>query len=180
MTNLCSTLVEVIAQSGDAAMPDRSEHVEARINNAIAKRHTQDLGRLLSELCQPAKSAPPPSKPAIELKLAARRRLRAMEFEGDFAVKWTDDISRVRRRIRCDIKTGIGFGGIRIVSDGASWFKYLRLLRDVIDPLMNDEEKAVLLLDVAGDVVRDAVAQAVALSRHFQVDWHWRQRGAPV
>jgi hypothetical protein len=145
---------------GGKPMSDFEDEIQARINKAIAELDTRALDRLLEELYRPAKSADEAFTPAIELKPAAKRKIESTGVEGDIAINWANTISRAERRIKYDIKVRSGFEGLRIVSEGDSWFQYPLLLTDIIDSLIEDEDKAVLSLDAAGDTVSSMVAAA--------------------
>lgn len=141
-------------------MVDHSEEIQARIDKAIAELDTNALDRLLNELYRPAKSASGAFEPAIELKPAAKRSIESAGVEGDMAINWANRISRAKRRIKYDIKVRAGFDGLRIVSEGDSWFQYPLLLTDIIDSLSDDDDKAILSLDAAGDEVSTMAAAA--------------------
>lgn len=64
-----------------------------------------------------------------------------------------NQICRARREIIFDLKTISGFDGTVIVSEGDSWFQYPFVLDDVVDQLSEDNDKAILSLGGAGDLV---------------------------
>ena len=53
-----------------------------------------------------------------------------------------------------------GFSGLRIVSEGDSWFQYPITLTDIIDNLSADPDKAILSLGAAGDTVANMARRA--------------------
>jgi endonuclease G len=66
-------------------------------------------------------------------------------------------ISRWRRQQRYRRKIRQGWDGLRIVSEGDSWFQYPLLLEDVIDQLFDDY--AILSFGAAGDLLQDMIRQ---------------------
>jgi lysophospholipase L1-like esterase len=66
-------------------------------------------------------------------------------------------ISRQRRRRRYREKIAAGFNGIKIVSEGDSWFQFPVLLRDVVDQLFDDPNLAIFSLDAAGDLLENMI-----------------------
>lgn len=81
---------------------------------------------------------------------------RAGALEGAVALASLNSISRWRRQQRYRRKIG-GWQGLRIVSEGDSWFQYPFLLDDVIDNLF--DKYAIYSLDAAGDLISDMVKQ---------------------
>lgn len=82
---------------------------------------------------------------------------RAGALEGAVALASLNGISRWRRQQRYRRKIDDGWTGIRIVSEGDSWFQYPFLLDDVIDNLF--DQYAIYSLDAAGDLISDMVKQ---------------------
>ena len=78
-------------------------------------------------------------------------------LQGDVAVGGLNGIARMRRMLAYRDRIARGWTGLRIVSEGDSWFQYPLLLDDVIDHLMRDH--AVFSLDAAGDTLGDMIAQ---------------------
>ena len=78
-------------------------------------------------------------------------------LQGNVAVGGLNDIARLRRKLAYRARIAGGWTGLRIVSEGDSWFQYPLLLDDVIDHLMRDH--AVFSLDAAGDTLGDMIAQ---------------------
>jgi hypothetical protein len=81
-------------------------------------------------------------------------------FLGDI-----NNLARQRRQRKYREKLTNGFNGLRIVSEGDSWFQFPILLQDVIDQLFN--EYAIFSLDAAGDtlvniVEADEITHAIA------------------
>lgn len=77
-------------------------------------------------------------------------------LEGAVALASLNGIARWRRqqRYRRKVRT---WAGLKIVSEGDSWFQYPFLLDDVIDNLFDDY--AIFSLDSAGDLISDMVKQ---------------------
>ncbi|WP_335948446.1 C1 family peptidase [Salipiger bermudensis] len=104
-----------------------------------------------------------PFAPAITLSteaLAAYAPEDAEEMRGfgdagirTFAMHLGNRIAKAKRRIRFRHKIAGGFDGIVVFSEGDSWFQYPVFLRDVIDHLMDDADKAVLSFGEAGDLL---------------------------
>ena len=76
--------------------------------------------------------------------------------EAAFLLSPLNGIARWRRQQRYRRKID-GWRGLRIVSEGDSWFQFPFLLEDVIDQLF--DEYAIFSLDAAGDLLSDIVAQ---------------------
>jgi len=74
-------------------------------------------------------------------------------LEGDVLVGALNGYSRWRRARRYWHKIRRGFDGIRLVSEGDSWFQYPVLLDDVIDVLCEQEDLAIRSLGAAGDLL---------------------------
>lgn len=136
--------------------PASAEEIQARIDRAVVQFDTDALDALLAELYREAKTAPAPFAAAIELKAQVAA---ASQLEGDTAINWANSISRAKRRVAFDRKMRSGFDGLRLVSEGDSWFQYPLLLTDIIDNLSEDSDKAILSLDAAGDVVANMSAE---------------------
>lgn len=77
--------------------------------------------------------------------------------EGDIALGFLNSISRWRRQRRYRRKIDRGWTGLRVVSEGDSWFQYPFLLDDVIDQLFDDY--AIYSLGAAGDHLLDIIAK---------------------
>lgn len=139
--------------------------IDGRINAAIVARDVKALDRLLDEVVRPAKQSPSAFTPAIELRPRFRKNSEELaveagvEPEGDVAMGIANKISRAKRRIRYELKVISEFSGRRIVSEGDSWFQYPVKLRDIIDVLSEDDDKAILSLDSAGDEITQMADQ---------------------
>jgi endonuclease/exonuclease/phosphatase family metal-dependent hydrolase/V8-like Glu-specific endopeptidase/lysophospholipase L1-like esterase len=77
--------------------------------------------------------------------------------EADVAMRFFNAMSKRRRQKKYLRKIKNGWTGLRIVSEGDSWFQYPFLLRDVIDQL--SEDFAIFSLGAAGDLVQDMLDQ---------------------
>ncbi len=93
-------------------------------------------------------------------------------LESDIAVPLANDLSRKLRNARYWFKTRFGFSGIKIVSEGDSWFQYPVLLDDIIDDLSGDRDKAVYSLGAAGDLLADMVMQRQYLAALSETGAH--------
>ncbi|SDX93946.1 Astacin (Peptidase family M12A) [Ruegeria halocynthiae] len=78
-------------------------------------------------------------------------------LQGALALGGLNDISRSRRRQEYRSKIAGGWTGLKIVSEGDSWFQYPFLLKDVIDHLSKNH--AILSLGAAGDTLDDVFTQ---------------------
>ncbi len=74
-------------------------------------------------------------------------------LEGDVAMAFFNHWDKRRRQRRYQKKLENGWNGLKIVSEGDSWFQYPFLLKDVIDHLFDDY--AIFSLGAAGDLVTD-------------------------
>lgn len=99
-----------------------------------------------------------PFHPVIEANPA---RIRAGQTEAAVLLASLNKISRRRRQRRYRRRIS-DWQGLRIVSEGDSWFQYPFLLTDVVDWL--SESYAVLSLDAAGDLITDMVRQGELLT----------------
>jgi V8-like Glu-specific endopeptidase/lysophospholipase L1-like esterase len=77
--------------------------------------------------------------------------------EADVAMRFFNAMSKRRRQKQYMRKIKNGWPGLRIVSEGDSWFQYPFLLNDVIDNL--SDEYAIFSLGAAGDLVQDMLDQ---------------------
>lgn len=139
-----------------------SKNLDTEIAIAIENRDVGALEQMLDRLVRVSKKdATTAFSPALELKPAARNWLIADEEEGvfgDVAVATANKITRAKRRVQYELKVLGGFDGLRIASDGDSWFLYPVVLHDIIDVLSGDADKAVLSVDGAGDEVANMLA----------------------
>lgn len=87
--------------------------------------------------------------------------VEAPETEAAVALASLNGIARWRRQRRYRRKLQ-GWTGLRLVSEGDSWFQYPFLLTDVIDWLSTPY--AILSLDAAGDLLSDMVRQGELLT----------------
>jgi len=78
-------------------------------------------------------------------------------LEGEIALRFFNWICKKRRQHRYRKKMDNGWNGIRIVSEGDSWFQYPIMLDDVIDQLF--DEYAIYSLGAAGDLLADMIAE---------------------
>ncbi|MGC1428092.1 MAG: trypsin-like peptidase domain-containing protein [Albidovulum sp.] len=78
-------------------------------------------------------------------------------LEADVAMVAFNNWDKRRRQRRYRKKIDKGWQGLRIVSEGDSWFQYPFLLKDTIDHLF--DEYAIYSLGAAGDLVSSMLAQ---------------------
>lgn len=78
-------------------------------------------------------------------------------LEADVAMRAFNAWAKRRRQRKYRKKVEKGWTGLRIVSEGDSWFQYPFILKDVIDHLF--DEYAIFSLGAAGDLVSDMLDQ---------------------
>lgn len=79
------------------------------------------------------------------------------ELEGAFLINAFNGFSKRSRQRRYRRKITGGWNGIKMVSEGDSWFQYPILLDDIIDHLFNDY--AIYSLGSAGDLLREIIEE---------------------
>ena len=94
-----------------------------------------------------------PFEPEVRINASLIEEARE---ESALALGSLNGIARWRRQVRYRRKIG-GWTGLRIVSEGDSWFQFPFLLEDVIDQIF--DEYAVFDLGAAGDLLVDLVKQ---------------------
>uniref|UniRef100_UPI001CBEE4DE trypsin-like peptidase domain-containing protein n=1 Tax=Tateyamaria pelophila TaxID=328415 RepID=UPI001CBEE4DE len=77
--------------------------------------------------------------------------------ESDVPMRFFNAMAKRRRQKKYNRKIDDGWTGLRVVSEGDSWFQYPFLLRDVVDYL--SEDYAIFSLGAAGDLVQDMLDQ---------------------
>jgi lysophospholipase L1-like esterase len=103
-----------------------------------------------------------PLRPVVKVNTA---KVVTTPLEGAIALASLNGIARWRRQQRYRRKIG-SWTGLRIVSEGDSWFQYPFLLDDVIDNLF--DKYAICSLDAAGDLISDMVKQNELVSAVVQ------------
>lgn len=107
-----------------------------------------------------------PFRPTVRANPA---RVAVPETEAAVALASLNGIARWRREQRYRRKLR-GWTGLRIVSEGDSWFQYPFLLTDVIDWL--SDPYAIRSLDAAGDLLSDMVRQGELITAVVQEKPH--------
>ncbi|WP_461655906.1 SGNH/GDSL hydrolase family protein [Methylorubrum aminovorans] len=107
-----------------------------------------------------------PFRPIVKANPA---RVTAPETEAAIALASLNGIARWRRQQRYRRKLR-SWTGLRIVSEGDSWFQYPFLLTDVVDWL--SEPYAIYSLDAAGDLLSDMVQQGELVTAVVQEKPH--------
>ncbi len=107
-----------------------------------------------------------PLHPVVKVNTA---KVFTTPLEGAIALASLNGIARWRRQQRYRQKLE-DWKGLRIVSEGDSWFQYPFLLDDVIDNLF--EKYAIFSLDAAGDLISDMVKQNELVSAVVQEQPH--------
>jgi lysophospholipase L1-like esterase len=80
-------------------------------------------------------------------------KVKSQSVEQSIDDQWFNTVAREFRQQRYQEKIDRGFSGIKIVSEGDSWFQFPFLLKDVIDWLSDDY--AIWSLDEAGDTLEN-------------------------
>lgn len=97
-------------------------------------------------------------RPSVRVNpMLVERPTAAEASEAAFVLGSLNGAARWRRQQRYRRKIRSGWAGLRVVSEGDSWFQYPFLLDDVIDHLW--DAYAILSLDAAGDLLTDMVKQ---------------------
>ncbi|OED50538.1 hypothetical protein AB838_01875 [Rhodobacteraceae bacterium (ex Bugula neritina AB1)] len=78
-------------------------------------------------------------------------------LEADVAMAWFNAWAKRRRQRKYRRKIEGGWNGLKVVSEGDSWFQYPFLIKDTIDHLFDDY--AIYSLGAAGDLVSAMLAQ---------------------
>ncbi|MFK7875949.1 MAG: N-acetylmuramoyl-L-alanine amidase [Paracoccaceae bacterium] len=145
-----------------------AQDLDEKISDAVAAMDADALDAILHEHFEAADNTRRPYDAAIALKPKFRNKLdepaigAEAGLEGDVLINWANRISRARRLVAYRLKTGFGFSGTSIVSEGDSWFQYPLLLQDIIDNFDGEKSLAVLSLGGAGDLV-----EAMAKRREY-------------
>ncbi|MDP5220457.1 trypsin-like peptidase domain-containing protein [Ruegeria sp. 2205SS24-7] len=98
--------------------------------------------------------APPAFSPRVSIN---PEMVDDQGLEADVAMAAFNSWSRRRRQRKYRRKIAGGWTGLKIVSEGDSWFQYPFLLKDTIDHLFDDY--AIFSLGAAGDLVSAMLAQ---------------------
>jgi lysophospholipase L1-like esterase len=69
--------------------------------------------------------------------------------------EWFNKVAREYRQQKYQEKIKKGFSGVKIVSEGDSWFQFPFLLKDVIDWISESDDYAAWSLDAAGDTLKN-------------------------
>jgi hypothetical protein len=78
-------------------------------------------------------------------------RVKSQSVDPNINNLWFNALARECRQKKYQEKIASGFSGVKIVSEGDSWFQFPFLLKDVIDWLSDDY--AIWSLDAAGDTL---------------------------
>jgi N-acetylmuramoyl-L-alanine amidase len=132
--------------------------IQQKLIEAVENNDLDAIHALQDKLLQETEYGDQPYDAALELKPEARAELES-PFEGDVAINWANRLGRAERLVNYRLKTLIGFKGVRIVSEGDSWFQYPVLLDDLIDQVSLEKDLAVYSLGAAGDLVERMARQ---------------------
>ncbi len=83
-------------------------------------------------------------------------KVKSQSVSASIDDKWFNKVEREYRQKKYKEKIDRGFRGVKIVSEGDSWFQFPFLLKDVIDWLSDDY--AIWSLDAAGDTLANMAA----------------------
>lgn len=142
---------------------------DALIEAAIRTSDLDALDSLEKRLFVKSKEQYFPFAPAIELSPETLAAGDPKDADDAYALENFDlrvlamqlasRISKAKRRILFDKKIARGFDGFIIFSAGDSWFQYPVFLRDVIQHLSDDENKAILSFGANGDLLSAMAAR---------------------
>ncbi len=143
-------------------MANPNSEIVERYNAAVESNDIDALDALLRDVYQPAKDANGPFEASLEPRPEFREVVEQdiathNAFEGSRAISWANRIARSKRAIAYRLKTAGPFNGVKIVSEGDSWFQYPLILSDIIDELSTDEDKAIYSVGAAADVLENMV-----------------------
>ena len=134
--------------------------IDELIQTAVKEGDIDKLKAIERDLFSPGEQKLAPFAPALELKPNALKELddtldqETLATSGGglfgFGMDLANRIARAKRQIRFNLKTNGYFDGLIIVSEGDSWFQYPVFLKDIIDQLADDDDKAILSLGEAG------------------------------
>ncbi|WP_310425862.1 hypothetical protein [Chamaesiphon sp. VAR_48_metabat_135_sub] len=80
-------------------------------------------------------------------------KVKSQAINSNIDDEWFNEVARKYRQQKYQEKINKGFSGVKIVSEGDSWFQFPFLLKDVIDWLSDDY--AIWSLDAAGDTLEN-------------------------
>ena len=127
--------------------------LQAIIDKAVRNEDVDRLEKILRDFFEPAKKNPQPFSPTLSFKHCAAQFTKTEPERFERPLDWANKICRAIRDIRYRRKIRDGFDGVRIVSEGDSWFQYPILLSDIIDNLSLDDDKAIRSFGAAGDTI---------------------------
>lgn len=138
-------------------------NIDDIIQSALEINDAERLAELERQIFVKGKESIAPFAPMLELADGAVERFGLAPAEEPLnagfedlrsvAIAIANRISKARRRIDYNLKTSGNFNGIRIISEGDSWFQYPVFLHDIVDNLKEDADKAVLSFGGAGDLL---------------------------
>jgi hypothetical protein len=134
-------------------MENFEAELQRRVDEAVAANDLATLDGLLRTLYEKADEADRPLDAAIQLRPEFSEKIGTEGLESNLAFTWANRIARAKRRVIYRLKTAGAFNGLKIVSEGDSWWQYPLLLEDVIDHLSGDPDKAIYSLCAAGDLI---------------------------
>ncbi|WP_310426558.1 SGNH/GDSL hydrolase family protein [Chamaesiphon sp. VAR_48_metabat_135_sub] len=94
---------------------------------------------------------PNPNLAPFKSKLKVKSQLISQNIDD----KWFNMVAREYRQKKYQEKIEGDFRGVKIVSEGDSWFQFPFLLKDVIDWISESDDYAAWSLDAAGDTLEN-------------------------
>jgi lysophospholipase L1-like esterase len=82
-------------------------------------------------------------------------KVRSQAVTANVDDEWFNEVAREYRQKKYQEKINKGFSGVKIVSEGDSWFQFPFLLKDVIDWISESDDYAAWSLDAAGDTLKN-------------------------
>lgn len=142
---------------------------DKKISTAVENNDLNTLKQMRDELFIEDGESSTPFSAAITLSergqdiLAKEMQVQVRGIGGQglrsIALSAANRIAKAERRIRFNLKTLFGFKGVKIFSEGDSWFQYPLLLKDIIDHLEGDDDKAILSFGEAGDLLSNMASR---------------------
>lgn len=132
-----------------------SAELKLSIDDLISKGKFDAAERRLNEIISVSKKeSSQPFVPRLEFN---ERYMEDSLREAAIALPFANDVARAIRNGRYRAKLLGGYSGIKIISEGDSWFQYPVLLEDIIDQLIPDY--AIYCMAAAGDTTANIAAE---------------------
>ncbi|MEM7453400.1 MAG: DNA/RNA non-specific endonuclease [Planctomycetota bacterium] len=160
-----TSLEEIVLDRGDCKSTDSGSMGSGGLpRKSHGQISLQELNRMMTDVDIPEsalrrylKTDPAQSRAFHPHVTMDEATVEVPDEESAAAMTAFNGMSRWRRKVRYRRKIRAGWDGLRVVSEGDSWFQYPVMLDDVIDHLFDDY--AILSLGAAGDLLQDMVRQ---------------------